>query len=50
VAANNHHAKAQTRGGDSEFVTDLPQQASTGSDELGLIKARIRLANGGPWT
>jgi hypothetical protein len=49
VAANNHHAKAQTRAA-IEVVTDLPQQASQTPDELGLIKARIRLANGGPWT
>ena len=50
VAANNHHAKAQTRSAATELVTDLPQQASQTTDDLGLIKARIRLANGGPWT
>jgi hypothetical protein len=49
VAANNHHAKAQTR---SSLVTNLPEQASRADDDLsaGLIKARIRLAVGGPWS
>ena len=48
VAANNPHAHAQTFG--STLVTDLPQQAAVGSDDLGLIKARIRLAAGAPWS
>ena len=49
VAANNHRARAESRSA-TDLVTNLPQQASQGPDELGLIKARIRLANGGPWT
>jgi hypothetical protein len=53
VAANNPHARAQTRTTGSKagaLITDLPQQAQSPADEPGLIKARIRLANGGPWS
>lgn len=46
-AANNHHAKAQARA--DATVSGLPQQTSQAVDELGLIKARIRLAQGAPW-
>ena len=46
-AANNHHAKAQSRA--DATVSGLPQQTSQANDELGLIKARIRLAQGAPW-
>ena len=49
VAANNPHARAQTRA-TSSLITDLPEQASVGRDDRGLIKARIRLAVGAPWT
>ena len=49
VAVNNPHAKAQTRS-NRAVVTDLPEQAAAGSDDLGLIKARIRLAQGAPWS
>lgn len=49
VAANNPHAKAQTRTGNT-VITDLPEQSVAGSDDLGLIKARIRLAQGAPWS
>jgi hypothetical protein len=46
-AANNQHAKAQSHA--EATVQGLPQQTSQASDELGLIKARIRLAQGAPW-
>lgn len=46
-AANNHHAKANARA--DATVSGLPQQTSQAVDELGLIKARIRLAQGAPW-
>ncbi len=49
VAANNPHARAQTRSG-STLITNLPEQASAGSDDAALIKARIRLAIGAPWS
>lgn len=47
ATASSHHAKAQSSSG---VIGSLPQQASQGSDELGLIKARIRLAQGAPWS
>ena len=47
ATANSHHAKAQSS---SDVITNLPQQASQGPDERGLIKARIRLAQGAPWS
>ncbi|HZP99653.1 MAG TPA: hypothetical protein VFB13_08960 [Reyranella sp.] len=50
VANNNPHAHAQTRADNSSLITDLPTQASVGSDDMGLIKARIRLAIGAPWS
>jgi hypothetical protein len=46
-AANNHHTKTQARA--DATVSGLPQQTSQSVDELGLIKARIRLAQGAPW-
>lgn len=50
VAANNRHAKADTHL--TSLITNLPEQASRADDELsaGLIKARIRLAVGRPWS
>ncbi len=45
--ANNHHAKAQARA--DATVSGLPPQTGQAVDELGLIKARIRLAQGAPW-
>jgi hypothetical protein len=47
ATANSHHAKAQSS---NDVITNLPQQASQGSGELGLIKAKIRLAQGAPWS
>jgi hypothetical protein len=49
VASSNPHARAQTRT-TSSLITDLPEQASVGIDGAGLIKARIRLAIGAPWS
>ncbi len=50
VAANNPHAKAQTRSAEIA-ANDLPEQTSVATDAFatGLIKAKIRLAAGGPW-
>lgn len=51
ATASSHHAKAQSGNQSrSDAITNLPQQASQSSDELGLIKARIRLAQGAPWS
>jgi hypothetical protein len=53
ATANSHHAKAQSSSSSSsDVITNLPQQASQDSNELGvgLIKARIRLAQGAPWS
>ena len=49
VAANNPHARAQTRAG-STLTINLPEQASAATDDVSLIKARIRLAIGAPWS
>ena len=49
VMANNPHARAQTRTGNT-VSTGLFAPAIEGSDDLGLIKARIRLAQGAPWS
>ena len=48
VVSNNHHARAASRSG-SALITNLPEQASVGLGADSLIKARIRLAAGGPW-
>lgn len=49
VAANNPHARAETRTG-STVIADLPEQPTVATlSETSLIKAKIRLAAGGPW-
>lgn len=49
VAENNPHARAQSRSTNA-LITDLPEQASAATDNAALIKARIRLALGAPWS
>lgn len=51
ATTSSHHARAHSGSQSSnDVITNLPQQASQGSDEIGLIKARIRLAQGAPWS
>ena len=51
VAANNPHAaRAQSRAADIIPASELPQQTSQLGSEAGLIKARIGLAMGRPWS
>lgn len=51
ATASSHHARAQSGNqSSSDVIGNLPQQASQGSGELGLIKAKIRLAQGAPWS
>lgn len=51
VAANNPHAaRAQSRAADVIPASQLPEQTSQLGSEGGLIKARIGLAMGRPWS
>jgi hypothetical protein len=51
VAANNPHAaRAQSRAADIIPASELPQQTSQLGSDTGLIKARIGLAMGRPWS
>ena len=49
VLANKPHARTQS-GASSSLITDLPQDISQAPDEAGLIRAKIRLAQGAPWS
>ncbi|MFI5000683.1 MAG: hypothetical protein ACHQK9_12460 [Reyranellales bacterium] len=48
VAVNHSRAKAQPRTG--LMTIELPVQTSQAPDDANLIKAKIRLATGGPWS
>lgn len=52
VSTTVSRAKASTHNGASSpaFSSDLSQLPDQIQDDPGLIKARIRLAVGGPWT
>jgi len=51
VAANNPHAaRAASRLADIIPASDLPQQTGQLGSNAGLIKARIGLAMGRPWS
>jgi hypothetical protein len=51
LAANNPHAaRAQSRAADIIPASELPQQTSQLGSDTGLIKARIGLAMGRPWS